>query len=102
MKCPSSPYFGPNHDQIGMGTSVRIPTNPTRRSDLIRPPIGAKRRRSRNFSIVVGLRQIQGFGQSFPHRLSFHADFMGIVNKAVKDRVGDGGVADQSVPFLHG
>lgn len=54
--------------QIFVGSfRLRIPINPTRRSEIIRPGIGAKRRRSSISTILVGLRQTEGLCEFLPH-----------------------------------
>ena len=38
----------------------------------------------------------------FSHRFSFKMDFMGIVDKTIKDGISDSGIADDVVPVIYG
>lgn len=44
----------------------------------------------------------EGRGFLLPHALALEFDTMGIVNEAIQNGIGDGGVRDEVMPFGHG
>ena len=66
----------------------------------VRHPVGAKRRWW--ILVLSHSSEMRSRRLGFSHRLSLQADLVGVVDEAVEDGVGQGGIADVLVPVFDG
>ena len=91
-----SPVSHPEHgDTLGRC----FPRDPTGDSTVMRP--GQSERSDAGVALLRGGGWVgQRPGPAFAQRLAFEGDAVGVVDQAIEDGIGEGGVADDVVPVL--
>ena len=110
--CPGSTQRGPSrarsaHHEAGGGRAWGVPVDPpgqlagwgARGEGLAPSPIGRSNGDPADFRLF-GERRPGGGVDHVAHGLALEIDAVGVVDQAVEDRVGVGGVADHVVPAL--